>query len=247
MKFCLTVFLLLSNLILFSQDTTSMLIIGNSITYWNDLGGLVEDVFQSQESLINVKVVGYPGVSLSDHITSVNDDSFGYTISSPISETEKKSPTVKILESKCWDYLLLQDGLYTRDEDSFLRLSRDVNGCQTKVLYFEGYSTILWSDSLRSIEVSGNKEFMDRLADKSGGVVLPVGDAFHQINVYSKDRAFWVYRFDAHPKELGSLVMALLIYNKVTGKAIEMERLGAAFPEYQVELGQICNLLGLIK
>ncbi len=225
-----------------SQEPVSVLIVGNSLTYYNRLDRVIKDIIgcQNKQIKVNVNIQGYPGVSLKNHIMDSLDASRGYTESFEL--TKEKSPTVEIIESKCWDYLILQDRL-SRDSTSYYELKKSVETCSTEVLYFEGYSTILWSDSIRSIAVSENKLFFNNLTSKIGGKILPVGEVFDRINAYSNNRAFWVYSFDGHPTKLGTIVIGILIAREILVEEINYSSLSEIFPEYKNQLYQIGRLL----
>jgi len=56
-----------------SQEPVSVLIVGNSLTYYNRLDRVIKDIIgcQNKQIKVNVNIQGYPGVSLKNHMGAI--------------------------------------------------------------------------------------------------------------------------------------------------------------------------------
>ncbi len=86
-----------------------VLFIGNSTTYYNGMPDHLREMLQEAEIRMRVEVISYPGVDLKDHLNKVIQmDSNNVSSTSP-KQNDELTDTEKLLTSKKWDYVILQD------------------------------------------------------------------------------------------------------------------------------------------
>jgi len=73
-----------------SEDVIKILFIGNSLTYTNDIPGLLERLAEKGSKHVFVDEITIPGAPLARHITN--------------------SPSLEKIRSQKWDYVILQSG-----------------------------------------------------------------------------------------------------------------------------------------
>lgn len=207
--------LLLLPVILHAQDSVSVLFIGNSYTYVNDLPTIFSNLT----------------LSLGDEATVDSKTNGGYTfqnhLSDPLTQTK--------IESKTWDYVILQG---QSQEPSFptdqvnnatlppaLALSDSIyeNWYCSQAMYFMTWGRQNGDPQWDSINTFDKmnlrlRNTYVRIVDSAQGSVAPVGvawkyvrDNYPTINLYSAD--------GSHPSAEGSYLSACTIYSSVFRKS----------------------------
>lgn len=175
-----------------------VLFIGNSLTYFNDLPGMVAQLASSVDDRVEVASVTRPNFALIDHV-------------------EGGSNAVEVIQQGNWDYVVLQQG------PSSLDLSRDTLILATRLLdpYIKaagGRSALLmvWPDATRFEFFDAVRVSYQLAAQEVDGLFLPAGDAW--LRAWASDSQLQLYGPDGyHPSELGTYLAALVVYEGITG------------------------------
>lgn len=202
----LYIFLILFNLPVFSQDKqiekVDVLFIGNSFTYFwnmpqmvNAMGALGKDSFETFQSTVG-------GSTLKQHYNR-----------------EKGTKTRDYLETKQWNYVILQDhslGTIEAPDDFDTYGTKLVKEIRNKnaipVLYITwGYH----SNPLIQKKISEN---YFKLAEKLDVPYVPVGEIFMKARELRPDLN--MYFDDKHPSSDASYLIALVFYKALTGKSV---------------------------
>ena len=176
-----------------------ILFVGNSLTYANDLPGLVKEIALLDNITVTFKSYSKPDYSLEDHW---NED---------LVQRELK-------KKKRYHFVVLQQGpsalqesqaLLTEYALKFAELSRLCDA--TPALY------MVWPSAKRSFDHSGVIHSYSNAAEKTGSLLCPAGTAWKY--AWDVDPALPLYGPDAfHPSKTGSVLAALAIYGALTGK-----------------------------
>ncbi len=175
-----------------------VLFIGNSLTYSNNLPGIVAALAQQAGDTIDAWYVAYPDYALVDHFQSES--------------------TIRTIKSYKWEYVVMQQG------PSSVAVNRDtlVLGAQllaqsvreigaTPAMY------MVWPDISRGAFFDAVRVSYQTAAQAVNGVFMPAGSAW-QI-AWARDPTLPLYSGDGfHPSVLGSYLAALVIFERVTGK-----------------------------
>ena len=172
-----------------------ILMIGNSLTYANDLPATVERLLDAAGMEATVDSVAYPDVSLGD-------------------QWERATARKAIAEGH-YDVVVLQQGpsaapdnrmILKRDAARFASLIRKAGG--RPALY------MVWPSSARPQDIPGVDASYTDAAKGCDCLLLPVGRAFREFadpSLLGKD--------GFHPSEMGSRLAALVIAAGISGKA----------------------------
>lgn len=175
-----------------------VLFVGNSLTYENDLPGMVKRLAEMNGQRVETAVAAYPNYSLEDHL--------------------QDRRTLAVLREKPWDVVVLQQGpsalessrqQLLRDTRAFAQLLRGVRKPARIALLMVWPSRARSGDSLRVAESY-------RLAAEAiGGVLIPAGEAWRKshtgVELYGAD--------GFHPSEAGTYLVALSVYRALFGVA----------------------------
>jgi hypothetical protein len=179
-----------------------VLFIGNSLTYVNDLPGTVARLAASVGDSFEVQSVAEAGFALIDHVNG-------------------KSDAVAVVQSRPWDYVVLQQG------PSSLPLSRDTLVLATQLLdpYIRGAGArpaelMVWPAADNPTAFDAVRGSYQEAAQAVNGLFLPAGEAW---------RAAWalypmlaLYGSDGfHPSEVGTYLTALVVLEGITGRDVE--------------------------
>lgn len=91
-------------------EEKNVLFIGNSLTYYNDMPQMLQDMMEETNSEYNIEQITYPGMPLEGHLSNIILSGSGDNVSvrpkqpGEITETEKK------IREKDWDIIILQTG-----------------------------------------------------------------------------------------------------------------------------------------
>ena len=196
-------FVLLACNTLWSQTTSSnntnreytILFIGNSLTYTNNLPMLVEKEAKSKGFLIKTKTIANPNYAIVDHWNN--------------GEVQKE------ISSKKYDYVIVQQGPSSQSQGKKLlieygkKLSDLCKRNNTKLCFF-----MVWPSLQYYYTFDGVIKNYREAATITNSLLCPVGevwkthfDATNQFDYYDSD--------GFHPSEKGSLIAARTIVNSI--------------------------------
>lgn len=200
------IFILLFTLPTFSQDkkneTVEVLFVGNSFTYFwnmpqmvNAMGKLGNDSFETYQSTVG-------GSTFKQHYNR-----------------EKGTRTRDYLDSKKWDYVILQDhslGSVEEPEDFIFYGTNLVNEVRIKnaipILF------LTWAYHSNPLNQPIISEKYSELAKKLNVPYIPVGEIFMKARELRPDLN--MYFDDRHPSSDASYLIALIFYKALTGKTV---------------------------
>lgn len=181
------------------DEALNVLFIGNSLTYTNDLPGLLEALIAGGGvGPVNVRSVAFPNFGLEDHWT--RRDAQNAILGQP------------------WDYVIMQQGpSATEGRPSLLEYSarfseviRDGGG--EPALY------MVWPSTARSFDWDGVLDSYATAAASVGGVFLPAGQAWRV--AWESDATLAFYGPDGfHPSAMGTYLAALVMFERLTDRS----------------------------
>ncbi len=194
-------------------DTTKVLFIGNSITYFNDMPYTFEDIANSLGDTTEITMYAPGGTGFVNHVSD---------------------PAVyDYFRMGCWDYIVLQPGSnespgYSYPVDTTLKRARIMidsiyryNPC-VKVLYYE-ISYGVWGNAASDLTTYNNT--MDLiignltyLADSTESFFAPVGETFRTAWNNDQNNMLWGGYGDIHPNAKGSYMAACTFYASIFQK-----------------------------
>ncbi len=179
------------------REEASVLFIGNSLTYYYDLPGILEDLFEAGGAGdIDVRDLSRPNFGLQDHwhLTTARD-----------------------IIAEGWDVVVMQQGpSATEGRPSLLEYSqhfaeeiRAAGG--TPALY------MVWPARGRFFDFDGVADSYTTAAGLVDGFLFPAGEAWRVAWEVDPDLA--LYGPDAfHPSALGSYLAAVVMYQQLSGR-----------------------------
>lgn len=178
-----------------SEDSMSLLFIGNSLTYANDLPGILRQMLEDADIQVDrIESVAYPNYGLQDH----------WVIG---------GSREKIAEGG-WDYVVLQQGpSATEGRPSLLdytqRFDEEIRAAgATTALY------MVWPSQARDFDFDGVSDSYRTAAESVNGVFFPAGDAWRA--AWELDSNLVLYGFDGfHPSRMGSYLAAIVMFHKL--------------------------------
>lgn len=190
-----------------------VLFIGNSLTYTNNLPGMLRDIGKEAGDTISIRMVAFANYALIDHI--------------------REGTSLAAINSGPWDVVVLQQGpttlginrdsliLWTQMFDPYIR----AGGARPALMMAWTYKAHLSSMPLVH-------ESFEMAANAVDGLFLPVGEAW--LNAWKAEPGLPLYGDDDfHPTPLGTAIAALVIEEQITGRdprtmptALLQQRLG---------------------
>jgi len=200
-------FLLFSSLSLWAQDTTKVLFIGNSITYFNDMPQTFEAIANSKGDYTEVTVYAPGGTGFIHHVNDQNVYNF--------------------FRERVWDYVILQPGSnespgYSEPISATLTRARTLqdtilfyNPC-AKILYYE-ISYGVWGNTSNDLNTYNNTMDLIRaniefLADSTESFFAPAGETMRTAWNTNPSIMLWGGYGDIHPNAIGSYMIACTFY-----------------------------------
>lgn len=188
-------------------DSLRIFFIGNSLTYTNDLPGMLQKLLEQADINAVVESAALPNYGLQDHWA--NPD------------------TVQRIADGNWDVVVLQQGpSATEGRPSLLEYSKMFNDFITQA----GSRTALymvWPWESRSFDFDGVSESYRMAAEQVDGLLFPAGEAWRA--AWRKDPNLGLYGpDDFHPSELGTYLAALVMYEQLAKK--DPRQLPASIP-----------------
>jgi hypothetical protein len=208
LQFALVVGLLLTSNSCLPQNTPTalalppgdvkVLFIGNSLTYVNDLPGMLEGLAAAAGGpSIGTGTIAFPDFALEDHWA--------------------QGDARRAIALGGWNYVAMQQGpSATEGRPSLLSFSETFS-TEIRRIAAEPALYMVWPSRARSFDFDGVSESYRMAAQRVGGALFPVGEAWRA--VWRRDSEIPLYGPDAfHPSSLGTLVAALTIYARVTSR-----------------------------
>ena len=192
-----------------TQDTTRILFIGNSITYYNDMPETFESIANSLGNTVKVTKYTPGGTGIVDHVSDAN---------------------VYNLFRQAWDYVIIQPGSnespgysFTKEVtmgriDTLLDSLYLYNPC-TQVLFYQipygvygtSQSDITSYNNSLDLILENNKYW----ADSIKSFFAPVGEAFRASWNSNTNIMLWLGYSNVHPNARGSYIAACVFYNTI--------------------------------
>ena len=171
----------------------TVLFIGNSLTYSNDLPATFAAIAALDGRRIEVAMAAEPNLALIDHLTG-------------------QSSALEVLQSRKWDFVVLQQGPTTTaiGRDSLIIWTRMFE----EHIRRRGARPALfmsWTPRTRLERTDSARNSFYSAAHAVNGIFLPVGEAWRA--ALALDPSLPLYDGDQfHPSPLGSYLAALVIY-----------------------------------
>ena len=177
-----------------------VLFLGNSLTYSNDLPGIVEALAKATNQRMFLYLsIAIPDFSLEDH-------------------WNKRDALKEIVKGQ-WDYVVLQQGPSASPEGRALlleygrRFAEEIRKRGGRPALYS-----VWPARARIQDFSGVSESYRQAAEAVEGVLFPVGDAW--LNAWKVNPAIGLYAADEfHPSVAGSYLAGLVIYEKLYNRS----------------------------
>jgi len=175
-----------------------VLFIGNSLTYTNDLPGMLSAIALTGGDTIRTAFVAYPNYALVDHFIS--------------------GSAVEAIKADKWELVVMQQGPTSTtgvDRDTLILAVRAID---PYVRAAGGRSALfmVWPDYTRRAFWENCRNSYQLAAQAVSGVFMPAGEAWR--NAWAVDSTLALYGPDGfHPSGLGTYLAALEIYERVTG------------------------------
>lgn len=174
----------------------SILFIGNSLTYVNDLPAMVAKVAEAASDSVRVAMVAGANLAVIDHVNGATD-------------------AVAEIRRGGWSFVVLQQGPtpagVCRDTlvIAAMRLAPHIRGVEARAALFLPWARRQYPQSLEAAGQSAG------LAARSvGGAVVPIGIAWR--DALRADPAVPIYGGDGyHPAPAGTLLAALTLYDRL--------------------------------
>ncbi|MDB4907116.1 MAG: hypothetical protein JWO05_1900 [Gemmatimonadetes bacterium] len=179
----------------------TVLFIGNSLTYVNDLPSLVRAISRltEGEKALRVASVAFPDYSLLDHWFD--------------------GRAVKAMREGPWNFVVFQQGPSTQlDSRAELADYAFRFGLVAKEVKATPAMYSVWPFQSNFFDLPASTYSYQLAADTARGVHLPAGDAW--ASAFKRDASLALYSSDGlHPTLAGSVLAALVISEKLTGHA----------------------------
>jgi len=205
-------------------DSLRILFIGNSLTYTNDLPGMLKNLLEQAGIEAVVESIAFPNAGLQDHWE--NPD------------------TVQRVATGSWDTVIMQQGpSATEGRPSLLEYSKafydfiaQANG--KAAMY------MVWPWKSRSFDFDGVSESYRMAAEQIDGLLFPAGEAWRA--AWRKDPNLALYGpDDFHPSELGTYLAALVMYEQLAKR--DPRELAATIPNTTGERSIPENMATLLQ
>ena len=218
MKNAILVLLFLLPSILSGNDPMRILFIGNSLTYYNEMPGMVQQMADSEGKEVEVDQLVIGGLSLRV-IVSLD-------------------ATLEKIKEKKWDFIVLQSDditaftdMYHIEIDMLNRVKRQIfqNDSSTQIIY-----EMIWGlENGRMVQGEGYYSYLDYIcmiydgtlyiAQQTDLIISPVGWAWKRARELRPDIRLFTHD-EAHPSLRGSYLTACVFYSvlfkeRVTGNA----------------------------
>ena len=174
-----------------------VLFVGNSLTYTNDLPGLVQGLATAAGFRLHTASVAYAGYSLADHL--------------------EQHDALRAIAGGGWRLVVLQQGPSSLVESREM-LRRDTVLFDQRIRAARARTALfsVWPESTRQSAFGDVAVSYAAAAADVGGIYLPVTQAW--LEAWKRDPSLPLYSEDGfHPSEQGSYLAALVIAGVLTG------------------------------
>jgi hypothetical protein len=177
---------------------THVLFIGNSLTYYHDLPGIVSRLGFLSGDTIRTLAVAKPDYALLDHVAD--------------------GAAVRTIKSQHWDVVVLQQGSSALAEGrAWLYAGADTLAPMIRAAGGKPALYEVWPTRDRPFDVDGVRESYRTAAQRVNGDFYPAGTAWQE--AWKRDSSLVLYDADGlHPSATGSFLAALVMYERLTGK-----------------------------
>lgn len=176
------------------EGTFGILFVGNSLTYFNNLPGMVAALLESSElAPVAVASQARPNYGLQDHwINKATRDAV----------------------AAGWDLVVMQQGpSATEGRPSLLEYSR-LFATEIRASGAQPALYMVWPSADRDFDFDGVSESYAAAADSVDGLLFPAGEAWRA--AWRRDSTLALYGQDGfHPSVQGSYLAALVIYEQL--------------------------------
>ncbi len=175
----------------------NVMFVGNSLTYTNDLPGTLVAIAHQNGDSIRVAMAALPNYALIDHFHGGSD-------------------AEKLIAQGGWDYVVLQQGPTSLgiNRDSLI-LWTGMFDERIRAVHARTALYMVWPSSDRMQDFDSVVQSYALAAESVNGVLMPVGTAWRK--AWAIDSHVALYGPDGfHPSELGTLLAAFVMYEKVT-------------------------------
>ncbi|MFC1628992.1 hypothetical protein ACFL3H_07760 [Gemmatimonadota bacterium] len=180
-----------------NPDAVNILFIGNSLTYANDLPGMLLAMLTAAGiGAVQVEYLAFPNWGLQDH--------WG------IGEARN------VIARGGWDLIILQQGpSATEGRPSLLEYSARFKTIASTIgadiaLY------MVWPSKARSFDFDGVSNSYGTAAENNNGLLFPAGEAWRAAWAVNSALPFYA-QDNFHPSEMGSYLAALTMYEQISG------------------------------
>jgi hypothetical protein len=206
----LAISLLILSIHVYSSDTTSVLFIGNSITYTNNVPMLFEKICKSKGKQVTQYMHAVGGATLANHLNN---------------------PQVhNLFMQGNWDYIILQAS--TNEAIGWqVPINQTINYCKqltdsaykynpcAQVILFENptaYHSASTADSVNYfIEQAAIKANITAMADSVKLPLAPIGEGYKLSRLTDYSLFLWNAYADIHPNMKGSYLDACILYSSI--------------------------------
>lgn len=198
---------------IYAQDTTKVLFIGNSITYFNGMPQIFEEIANSKFDTTEVTVYAPGGTGFIHHVNDVN--------------------VYNQFKVGDWDYVVLQPGSnestgYSEPIASTLQRAKQLkdsiiyyNPC-AKILYYEISYGVWGSTAANLVQYNETmdliKSNLTYLADSTEQGFVPAGEGLKTAWNDNQNVLLWGGSGDIHPNTRGSYITACAFYASIFNK-----------------------------
>ena len=88
----------------------NVLFIGNSLTYYNDMPGMLQKMMNEKNLDINIEQITYPGFSLYAHLENIVEEGSENQVRTRKKSDQEITETEKKIQEKEWDIIIMQTG-----------------------------------------------------------------------------------------------------------------------------------------
>ena len=197
-----------------AQDTTNVLFIGNSITYFNNMPQTFEEIANSKGDFTNVTMYAPGGTGFLNHVNDQN--------------------VYNHFQQGDWDYVVLQPGSnespgYSEPINLTLTRARKLQDsillyspC-AKILYYE-ISYGVWGNTAANLVTYNNtmdliRTNLEYLSDSTELFFAPAGETMRTAWNTNQSIMLWGGNGDIHPNAIGSYMIACTFYSSIFQKA----------------------------
>ena len=185
----------------FSEGGVRVLFIGNSLTYTNDLAGMLVNVAKAAgDSSVKAAAVAFPDFSLEDHLA--------------------EGTALRALRNGRWEFVVMQQGPSSLPENQTLlaNTSRQFEPF-IRAAGAEPVLFMVWPSQLRFGDFPAVLVSYRQAAHAVNGLFAPAGDAWTA--AFEMDEEIALYGNDGfHPGVAGTYLAAIVLLHQLRGTAI---------------------------